>query len=55
MALVTIVAIGGHSLMRDGRLDLETQRAALEETAVHVAGFVARGMDIVLTTVTARR
>jgi len=46
---ITVVAIGGHSLAREGRLGLEAQRAALQETAMHVAGFVTAGWGIVLT------
>ncbi len=49
VSAIAVVAIGGNSLVRDGRLDIDAQRAALRETAAHVAGFVARGWAIVLT------
>ena len=46
---IAVVAIGGNSLIREGRLDVEGQQAALRETAAHVAGFVTGGWGIVLT------
>ena len=49
MSAIAVVAIGGHSLARDGRVDVDAQRAALRETAAHVAGFVTEGWGIVLT------
>jgi len=46
---IAVVAIGGNSLVRNGRLDVEGQQAALRETAAHVAGFVTGGWGVVLT------
>ncbi len=46
---IAVVAIGGNSLIRNGRLDIEHQQAALRETAGHVAGVVAAGWEIVVT------
>lgn len=49
VSAIAVVAIGGNSLARSGRFDIDTQRAALRETAAHVAGFVTGGWGIVLT------
>ncbi len=46
---IAVVAVGGHSLTRDGRLELTHQQAALRETAGHVAGFVTAGWEIIVT------
>lgn len=46
---IAVVAVGGNSLVRDGRLDVAHQQAALRETAGHVAGFVTAGWEIVVT------
>lgn len=46
---IAVVAIGGNSLARGGRLDIGAQREALRETAAHVAGLVTGGWGIVLT------
>lgn len=46
---VAVVAIGGNSLVRDGDASIEGARAALAETAGHLAAMAADGWALALT------